>query len=68
MIILDTDHVSILQLENQPAEQLRGRLIEASDEWIGTTFITLVNDAFLLTANARDFEKVRGLRYRGWLS
>jgi tRNA(fMet)-specific endonuclease VapC len=140
MIILDTDHVSILQLENQPAEQLRGRLIEASDEWIGTSSITLeeqtraiitklgqckkttdqpkyysrlastyrffgrwkfadfddeaakqfdalrkvcrkvgssdlkiasialVNDALLLTANTRDFEKVPSLRFENWLT
>jgi tRNA(fMet)-specific endonuclease VapC len=41
MIILDTDHVSILQWEDQPAEQLRERLVAAIDDWIGTTAITL---------------------------
>ena len=41
MIILDTDHVSILQWEDQPAEQLRERLVDAIDDWIGTTSVTL---------------------------
>lgn len=135
MIILDTDHVSILQWEGEPAERLRQRLQNAGDEWIGVTAITLeeqsrgvisrlgqckktrdqpkyyarlssifrffgrwkfaefddesaerfdelrktcrsvgksdlkiasiaiVNDSLLLTANARDFEKVPGLRF-----
>ena len=36
-----TNHLYILQLENQPTEQLRERLIEAIDDWIGTTSITL---------------------------
>ena len=41
MIILDTDHVSILQWGDQPAERLRNRLVEAIDGWIGTTAVTL---------------------------
>lgn len=44
-----TNHLSILQLENQPTEQLRERLIEAIDDWIGTTSITL-EEVLLLTA------------------
>ncbi|MCA9127765.1 MAG: type II toxin-antitoxin system VapC family toxin [Planctomycetales bacterium] len=139
MIILDTDHVSILQWDGEPAERLRQRLVDASDDWIGVTAITLeeqargiisrlgqcrttteqpkyyarlsstfrffgqwkfadfgdepakqfdalrkvcrsvgssdlkiasialVNDALLLTANSRDYEKVPGLRFENWL-
>lgn len=140
MIVLDTDHVSILQWGDQAAERLRDRLVGAIDDWIGTTAITLeeqsraiitrigqckrtvdqpkyykrlastyrffgrwkfadfdddaakqfevlrksckqvgssdlkiasialVQDALLLTANVRDFEKVPGLRFENWLS
>lgn len=140
MIILDTDHVSILQVGNELAEKLRTRLTESLDGWIGTTSVTLeeqsraiitklgqcrlaadqpkyyhrlistyrffgrwnfadfdddaasqydklrkacrtigssdlkiasialVNDALLLTANTRDFEKVPDLRFENWLT
>ncbi len=140
MIVLDTDHVSILQWEGEAAERLRKRLAVSTDEWIGTTSITLeeqtraaisrlgqtksthgqvkyysllsslfrffgdwrvapfedeaatmfdslrkkkvnigssdlkiasialVNDATVLTANTRDFEKVPGLRFENWLT
>lgn len=140
MIILDTDHVSFLQWDGEPAERLRQRLQNAGDDWIGVTAITLeeqsrgvisklgqckkisdqpkyyarlssvfrffgrwkfaefddesaelfvelrktcssvgksdlkiasvaiVNDALLLTANARDFDKVPGLRHENWLN
>jgi tRNA(fMet)-specific endonuclease VapC len=32
-----------------------------------TACIALENDALLLTANRRDFEKVPGLRFENWL-
>jgi len=41
MILLDTDHVSVLQWEDQAAERLRERLIASNDEWIGVTVVTL---------------------------
>lgn len=40
MILLDTDHVSILQRESELAESLRDRL-SGADDLIGTTAITL---------------------------
>ena len=140
MIILDTDHVSILQWEGEAAERLRQRLTASTDPWLGTTAITLeeqtraaisrlgqskstqsqvkyysllaslfrffadwrvaafddqaatvfdelrkrkvnigssdlkiasialVNDATVLTANSRDFERVPNLKIENWLS
>lgn len=41
MIILDTDHISILQWEGETAERLRERLSLSKDGWLGTTAITL---------------------------
>ncbi len=140
MIVLDTDHVSILQWEGEAAERLRQRLAASTDAWLGTTAITLeeqtraaisrlgqskstqsqvkyysllaslfrffadwrvaafddqaatlfddlrkrrvnigssdlkiasialVNDATVLTANSRDFERVPNLKIENWLS
>ena len=140
MILLDTDHVSILQWEGEAAERLRGRMSDCDDDWLGITAITLeeqtraaisrlgqckttqaqikyyallsslfrffadwrvapfdeaaammfddlrarkvnigrsdlkiasvalVNNATLLTANSRDFEKVPGLTFESWLA
>ena len=42
------------------------RKVGSSDLKIAS--IALVNDALLLTANTRDFEKVPGLRYENWLT
>ncbi len=41
MIVLDTDSVSILQWQGEPAERLRRRMNESDDSWLGTTVITL---------------------------
>jgi len=41
MILLDTDHISILQWEGEAAERLRKRMADSADEWIGITSITL---------------------------
>ncbi len=41
MIILDTDHVSVLQWEAEAAERLRQRLLDANEDWVGVTAITL---------------------------
>ena len=140
MILLDTDHVSILQWEGEAAERLRQRLTASTDTWLGITAITLeeqtraaisrlgqskstqsqvkyysllaslfrffadwrvaafddqaatvfdelrkrkvnigssdlkiasialVNDATVLTANSRDFERVPNLKIENWLS
>jgi predicted nucleic acid-binding protein len=52
--------------------------VDAADDWTGVTAFTLedlkiasialVNDALLLTANSRDFEKVPGLQFENWLT
>jgi tRNA(fMet)-specific endonuclease VapC len=39
--------------------------IKATDRKIA--YVTLANDALLLTANARDFSQVPGLRFENWL-
>ena len=41
MIVLDTDSISILQWQGEPAERLRRRMSESDDSWLGTTVITL---------------------------
>lgn len=42
MILLDTDHVSVLQIpEGERAQRLNERLASAGDEDIGTTIITV---------------------------
>ncbi|MEI8374675.1 MAG: type II toxin-antitoxin system VapC family toxin [Planctomycetota bacterium] len=42
MILLDTDHISILQhAESQAAEELDGRLNLSPDQYVATTSITL---------------------------
>lgn len=41
MIVLDTDHVSVLQWEADSAERLRERLITSNEDWIGVTTVTL---------------------------
>lgn len=41
MIVLDTDAVSVLQWQGEQAEQLRLRMSESGDPWLGTTVITL---------------------------
>jgi len=53
VIILDTDHFNILQ-------------IGTSDLKIAS--IALTHGATLLSANARDFSQVPGLRVEDWLS
>lgn len=45
MIILDTDHISILQWEGESAERLRKRLSATDDDWLGITSITLEEQA-----------------------
>ena len=75
MILLDTNHVSILRM---PPSERRTRLVErmtlAHHELFGipivavfeSSAISLVSSALLLTANRRDFEKVPGLRFENW--
>ena len=41
MILLDTDHISVLQWEGEAAERLRRRMADSTDEWLGITSITL---------------------------
>ncbi len=41
MILLDTDHISVLQWEGEAAERLRRRMADSKDEWLGITSITL---------------------------
>jgi hypothetical protein len=35
MILLDTDHISVLQWEGEAAERLRRRMAESTDDWLG---------------------------------
>lgn len=41
MILLDTDHVFVLQWDGEAAERLRRRMADSTDEWLGITSITL---------------------------
>jgi tRNA(fMet)-specific endonuclease VapC len=42
MILLDTDHVSVLQLpEGERTQQLKARLTASADQIIGTTIVTV---------------------------
>lgn len=71
MIVLDTDHVSILQWEGEAAtmfDSLRKKKVNIGSSDLKIASIALVNDATVLTANTRDFEKVPGLRFENWLT
>jgi tRNA(fMet)-specific endonuclease VapC len=48
-------------------EELRARKIRIGSMDLKMASIVLQNDAILLTANARDFEQVPGLRIENWL-
>jgi tRNA(fMet)-specific endonuclease VapC len=55
----------------QSAEQfkdLRASRVRIASTDLKIASIAVVNDALLLTANSRDFEKVPGLRFENWLS
>ena len=58
MIVLDTDHVNILQIA-------KGDSYNTSDLKIAS--IAIVQGARLLSANIRDFEQVPGLSVEDWL-
>lgn len=47
---------------------LRADRVRIASSDLKIASIALVNDALLLTANTRDFEKVPGLRFENWLS
>jgi len=56
MILLDSDHLSMLKYSNTPTfSRLAGRMADSVDQ-----------DALMLTANTKDFEKVPGLRIDNW--
>jgi predicted nucleic acid-binding protein len=57
MIVLDSDHLSILRYHNS----------ERALKDLKAACIAMANNALLLTANRRDFEKVPGLRFENWL-
>ena len=62
------DEFSIAQFSVESAsrfETIRKVRIGTMDLKIAA--ITLANDALLLTANRRDFEKVPGLKFENWL-
>jgi tRNA(fMet)-specific endonuclease VapC len=48
-------------------QELRSSGIKVATYDLKTACIALENDALLLTANRRDFEKVPGLRFENWL-
>ena len=43
MILLDTDHISVLQWEGEAAERLRRRMADSTDEWLGITSSVIKN-------------------------
>ena len=60
MILLDTDHLTVLKYtDSERYARVRGHLKMAC--------IAVANNALFLTANRRDFEKVPGLRFENWL-
>ncbi len=61
MILLDTDHINVLQAIGPRSAALTARL----DLKIAS--IALSNGALLLSANLRDFEQVPHLRVEDWL-
>lgn len=53
MILLETDHVSMLKYRGtERCDRLTARL---------------ANDALLLTANRQDYARIPGLRFENWL-
>lgn len=55
MILLDTDHINVLQSAGAQAVALRANMAASADQ------------ALLLSANLRDFEQVPNLRVENWL-
>lgn len=55
MILLDTDHISILQRVRVATTDLK------------IASIAFAADYLLLTANSRDFGAIPGLRFENWL-
>lgn len=49
-------------------EELRKRRVTIGRSDLKIASIALVNDAIVLTANLRDFERVPGLKIENWLS
>ena len=75
MILLDTDHINVLQNRESPECATLIRKMEASADQklrIGTmdlkiASITLVRRSTLLSSNLRDFQCVPGLVVEDWL-
>lgn len=77
MILLDTDHLSVLKYEEHPrCRALRERMTASEDPFFATTMISAeeqiaaiaqVQDAPLLSGNQRDFGRVPGLRVENWI-
>lgn|GEM_PF-3158701 len=64
-VVLDTDHLSVLQWQEQPAcRHLLARLDALPSDDIATTIVTI--EATLLSRNLRDFRQVPGLRVEDW--
>jgi predicted nucleic acid-binding protein len=60
MILLDTDHLTLL---SYPTGSVRIGSMDLKIACIG-----LVHDALVLSGNLQDFQKVPGLRVENWLS
>ena len=76
VILLDTDHLSVLSdweivpFEERAADQfarLRRQRIRIGSMDLKIAPIALVNDALLVTSNLRDYSLVPGLRCENWL-
>jgi tRNA(fMet)-specific endonuclease VapC len=76
MILLDTDHFSVLKYLDQPKfaalaagefMRLRRQGVRIGSLDLKIASIALVQGATLLSANVRDFRKVPGLKVENWL-
>lgn len=64
MILLDTDHLTVLgRMEDKRHDRLASRLRDVDRR----ETVAVTNDALLLSANISDFERVPGLRTENWL-
>ena len=63
MILLDTNHLTLLQIAG--GERYARLILRIARSTENLAAIALANDALLLTANRRDFEQIPGLRFDG---
>jgi predicted nucleic acid-binding protein len=64
MVVLDTDHVSLLEREDSPASQRLRTRLSVLDGSLRANALT--HDATRLSKNLSDFRKVPGLKVADW--